>query len=50
MKSFASNTLPTLEDHLKLAENTATKVGVSASTATSGHAKKKSTGKKGSGF
>ena len=28
VKSFASRTLPTLEDHRKLAENTATKVGV----------------------
>ncbi len=30
VKSFASRTLPTLEDHRKLAENTATKVGVPA--------------------
>lgn len=46
VKSFASNTLPTLEDHLKLAENDAAKVGVP--TGTSGHVKKSS--KKGSGL
>jgi putative membrane protein len=48
VKQFASNTLPTLEDHLKLAEDTASKVGVAATTGTSGHASKKS--KKGSGL
>ncbi len=42
VKQFASKTLPTLEDHLKLAENTASKVGVSATAGTSGHASKKS--------
>jgi putative membrane protein len=47
VKQFASNTLPTLEDHLKLAQDTASKVGVSATAATSGHTKKS---KKGSGF
>jgi putative membrane protein len=47
VKQFASSTLPTLEDHLKLAEDTASKVGVSATAGTSGHTSKKS--KKGSG-
>ena len=40
VKSFASKTLPTFEDHLKLAQDTASKVGVA--TGTSGHASKKS--------
>jgi putative membrane protein len=46
VKQFASNTLPTLEDHLKLAQDTASKVGVSPAAATSGHKKSK----KGSGL
>jgi putative membrane protein len=35
LKSWAGQTLPTLEDHLKVAQDTASKVGVTA--ATSGH-------------
>src|SRR5262249_48933234 len=42
VKQFASSTLPTLEDHLKLAQDTASKVGVSATAGTSGHTSKKS--------
>lgn len=48
VKQFASSTLPTLEDHLKLAQDTASKVGVSATAGTSGHTSKKA--KKGSGL
>jgi putative membrane protein len=48
VKQFASNTLSTLEQHRKLAEDTASKVGVSATAGTSGHASTKS--KKGSGL
>jgi len=51
VKQFASSTLPTLEDHLKLAQDTASKVGVSGATGTSGHhaAKKSGTRKSTSG-
>lgn len=47
VKQFASNTLPTLEEHMKLAHDTASKVGVPETTGTSG---KTSKSKKGSGF
>jgi putative membrane protein len=47
VKQFASNTLPTLEEHMKLAQDTASKVGVSATTGTTGKSGKS---KKGSGF
>jgi putative membrane protein len=39
IKAFASKTLPTLEDHLKLAQDTGKAVG------TTGTTKKKTTGK-----
>lgn len=44
VKKFASNTLPTLEDHLKLAEDTAPKVGVSPTAGTSHKKSKKGSG------
>ena len=40
LKSWAGNTLPTLEDHLKMAQDTASKVGVTT-TASKGTPKKK---------
>jgi putative membrane protein len=47
VKQFASSTLPTLEEHMKLAHDTASKVGVSETTGTSGKSGKS---KKGSGL
>ena len=46
LKAWAGKTLPTLEDHLKQAEQTASKVGVPATAGTSGHAKKHKGGSK----
>jgi putative membrane protein len=51
VKSWAEKTLPTLQEHLTLAEQTASKVGVSGATATgtSGHHAKKHKGGSGPG-
>ena len=40
LKAWAGKTLPTLQEHMKLAQDTATKVGVSAANTTKGAAKK----------
>ena len=37
LKTWAAQTLPTLEDHLKMAQDTAAKVGAATATGTSGH-------------
>jgi putative membrane protein len=42
VKSFASETLPTLEEHLKMAQDVSKKVGVSGSGATRSHASRSS--------